>query len=81
MDTKYYLVQFALNHRTGVNTVSDTINKFLQKPEIPFADKLELKAIERRLNTLVLPLNHCIIASRKLVITYSHHLRRIQHPD
>jgi len=52
-----------------VTTISDVIDKYIQKPEIPLPDKLELKAIERRLNTLVLPLNHCLISCQKLVFS------------
>jgi hypothetical protein len=38
----------------------------MQRTELSNEDKLELRAIERRLNMLILPLNQCIIASQKL---------------
>jgi len=50
----------------GVNSVKDTVNKFLQKPEISEDDRLELRSIERRLNMLIHPLNQCILASQNL---------------
>ncbi len=46
--------------------MKDAVNKFMQKPEVSEEDKLELKAIERRLNMLMLPLNQCIVASQRL---------------
>jgi len=49
-----------------VGAVKDTVNKFVQRVELSAGDKLELRAIERRLNMLILPLNQCIIASQKL---------------
>eukprot|EP01022_Parablepharisma_sp_SALTPOND_P008738 TRINITY_DN136812_c0_g1_i1.p1 TRINITY_DN136812_c0_g1~~TRINITY_DN136812_c0_g1_i1.p1 ORF type:complete len:300 (-),score=23.08 TRINITY_DN136812_c0_g1_i1:464-1363(-) len=38
----------------------------MQKPEVSAEDKLELRAIERRLNILMLPLNQCILTSQRL---------------
>ena len=49
-----------------MGAVKDTVNKFVQRVELSAGDKLELRAIERRLNMLILPLNQCIIASQKL---------------
>ena len=49
-----------------MGTVKDSVSKFMQRIEVSPEDKLELRAIERRLNMLILPLNQCIIASQKL---------------